>query len=65
MGWMEEDSTARNDWKGVTFGGQIETWYKGNSQESVRMTPAKTPNCCCHVLTVFGCGGPDHILHCF
>ena len=27
-----------------TFQGEVDTWDKGNSQESARMTPAKTPS---------------------
>ena len=38
------ESTKRDDWKGKAFQGQVETRCKGNSLESTKMIPAKTPS---------------------
>lgn len=39
---MEGESAAKQDWKWGVFQGQVESWYKKNSQESARIIPAKT-----------------------
>ena len=43
--WMKRESTEIDDWQwGMGFQCKIDTWCKRNSQESTRMTSAKTPN---------------------
>lgn len=40
--WKEEEGVERNDWKcGSFWHQQGSDWYKGNSQPSIRMIPAK------------------------
>lgn len=38
------EGTESHDWKEGSFQDEIEIWHKKNSQESARMTLAKTPS---------------------
>lgn len=43
VGRMEEDSTERDNRNWGHLGDELETQCNGNSQESIRVTLAKTP----------------------
>lgn len=40
---VEGERTGRDDWKRGAFHSEVETYCAGNSRESTRLTPVKTP----------------------